>query len=171
LILSAPESNALDKDDENLFQIVGHQIANILTNVELVRNIKKLYDKQEEALKKLKTAAKKLSDYTKDLEKVIEKRTSEMVQSEKLASIGQLVSGVAHELNNPLTIVVGLIDPMVESKDWPAHQKKRLNKVHDATMRCAKVVENLIKFSRKGVLHKETININSIVEETIGFFE
>ncbi len=171
LVLSAPETDAFIKDDDRLFQIIGNQIANVLKNVDLVRNIQKSSDRREEVLKKLKIAEKKLSDYTKDLEEVIEKRTNELVQSEKLASIGQLVSGVAHELNNPLTIVIGLIDLMIDSNDMPAKQKKRLKKVHTATMRCAKVVENLIKFSRKEVVHNETIDINSIVEETIGFFE
>ena len=171
LVLSAPETDAFIKDDDRLFQIIGNQIANVLKNVDLVRNIQKSYDRREKVLKKLKIAEKKLSDYTKDLEEVIEKRTNELVQSEKLASIGQLVSGVAHELNNPLTIVIGLIDLMIDSNDMPAKQKKRLKKVHTATMRCAKVVENLIKFSRKEVVHNETIDINSIVEETIGFFE
>ncbi len=170
-VLSAPESHTFAREDQNLLQIIANQIANVLRNVELVRKIQKAYEKQEHVLKKLKSAEKKLSNYTKDLESIVEKRTNELVQSEKLASVGQLVAGVAHELNNPLTIIIGLIELMVDSDDLPIRHKKRLNKVHGATMRCAKVVNNLLKFYRKEKIQKKDININKIIGETLGFFE
>lgn len=171
LKLSAPEPNAFVKEDQSLMQIVANQIANFLRNVQLVKNLKEAYTEQEKVLNKLKKAEKKLSNYAKDLEIMVEKRTNELVQSEKLASVGRLVAGIAHEINNPLAIVIGFIDLLAASEDMPEQFIPRLKKVHDATMRCSKVVNDLLKFSQKEPIERKNIDINSIIKAALKLFD
>ena len=171
LKLSAPETNAFVKEDRSLMQIVANHIANVLRNVQLVNNLKEAYTEQEKVLNKLKKAEKTLSNYVKDLEIMVEKRTNELVQSEKLASVGRLVAGIAHEINNPLTIVMGFIDLLADSKDMPKQFISRLEKVHDAAIRCTKIVNNLLKFSQKEPIERKNVDINSIIKVTLKLFD
>ena len=171
LRLSAPESNAFNKEDQNLLQIVANQVANVLQNVQLVNNLKQSYRQQEQVLERLRRAEMQLSNYSKDLEIIVEKRTNELVQSEKLATVGQLVAGVAHELNNPLAIIMGYADLMISDEETDGKFISRLEKIHLATMRCAKIVNNLLKFSQKSKIEKKVVNINDLIRETLELFE
>lgn len=171
LKLSAPEPDAFVKEDQSLMQIVANQIANVLRNVQLVKNLKKAYTEQEIVLKKLKKAEKKLSNYAKNLEAVVENRTNELVQSEKLASVGRLVAGISHEMNNPLAIIMGFIDLLTASKDMPEQFIPRLGKMHEAATRCTKVVNNLLKFSQKEPIERKNIDINSIIKIALKLFD
>ncbi|MCH7783497.1 response regulator, partial [candidate division KSB1 bacterium] len=171
LRLSAPESNAFNKEDQNLLQIVANQVANVLQNVQLVNNLKQSYRQQEQVLERLRRAEMQLSNYSKDLEIIVEKRTNELVQSEKLATVGQLVAGVAHELNNPLAIIMGYADLMISDEEADGKFISRLEKIHLATMRCAKIVNNLLKFSQKSKIEKKVVNINDLIRETLELFE
>ncbi|MCH8285683.1 response regulator [candidate division KSB1 bacterium] len=171
LRLSAPESNAFNKEDQNLLQIVANQVANVLQNVQLVNNLKQSYRQQEQVLERLRRAEMQLSNYSKDLEIIVEKRTNELVQSEKLATVGQLVAGVAHELNNPLAIIMGYADLLISDVETDEKFISRLEKIHLATMRCAKIVNNLLKFSQKSKIEKKVVNINDLIRETLELFE
>ena len=171
LRLSAPESNAFNKEDQNLLQIVANQVANVLQNVQLVNNLKQSYRQQEQVLERLRRAEMQLSNYSKDLEIIVEKRTNELVQSEKLATVGQLVAGVAHELNNPLAIIMGYADLLISDVETDEKFVSRLEKIHLATMRCAKIVNNLLKFSQKSKIEKKVVNINDLIRETLELFE
>ncbi|MFC1514233.1 ATP-binding protein [candidate division KSB1 bacterium] len=157
LLLLAPEANAFDKDDRDLLQVVVNDTANVLRNVQLLNS--------------LKDAEKQLEEYSKDLEGKIEKRTKELILSEKLSSVGQLVAGVAHELNNPLAIILGYIDILTPSKGISSKDKKRLDKIREAALRSAKIVNNLLKFSRKEKLERKNISTNEIIQDTLNLFD
>ena len=89
-----------------------------------------------------------------------------MMQQEKLASIGRLSAGVAHEINNPLTTILTsamLIQEDLDSKD-PIHQE--LETIASEALRCRKIVSNLLDFARQKQPKKEFNDINRIVEET-----
>ena len=85
---------------------------------------------------------------------------------ERLASIGQLASGVAHELNNPLTGIVGFSQLLLE-KDIPDDIKEDIEIIHREAQRTSAVVKNLLTFARKRASEKQLVDINGIVEKTL----
>jgi PAS domain S-box-containing protein len=96
-----------------------------------------------------------------------EKRMEEqLVMTDRLASIGELSSGIAHELNNPLTSVIGFSQLLMEG-DVPDDIKEDLGIVHSEAQRAAAIVKNLLTFARKHAPVKELNNINSVIEDVL----
>jgi len=95
----------------------------------------------------------------------------ELAQSKKLASVGKLVSGVAHELNNPLTVVMGYSQIMSTEQELGAKHREMAQKVFDAAARSKRIVENLLAFARKKKLEKHEININELIEGMLSLRE
>ncbi|MBI5186727.1 MAG: PAS domain S-box protein [Nitrospinae bacterium] len=89
------------------------------------------------------------------------------LQAEKLSSIGGLVAGVAHELNNPLTGIIGYSELILENEDLNPQVKKDIEKIRKEAERSAKIVKNLLTFSREHRHEKRTMNINDTIEETL----
>lgn len=95
----------------------------------------------------------------------------ELVQSKKLASIGELVSGVAHELNNPLTVIMGYSQLLISQQVLEDKHRDMAQKVMDAACRSKRIVENLLAFARKKKLEKREVDINRILESTLSLRE
>ena len=103
------------------------------------------------------------------IEDVTDQRAMEtqLIQGEKLAAVGQLVSGVAHELNNPLTSIAGLSEFLLEQKDLGPKDRGHLRVIHEQAERAGKIVRNLLTFARKGPAERERVNLNDLLQETI----
>jgi len=91
----------------------------------------------------------------------------QLLQSEKMSAIGQLVSGVAHELNNPLTSVVGFSELILSETSLPPMVKHFAENIAQQGARAAKIVQNLLTFARKRKTQKALTNINELVEKTL----
>jgi two-component system NtrC family sensor kinase len=91
----------------------------------------------------------------------------QLIQSEKLSAIGELISGIAHELNNPLTGVMGYSQLLQMRKDLDSPAKENLYKINNLAMRCQKIVQNLLSFARKQKPERTLTDINEILEKTI----
>ncbi|MCD6567459.1 MAG: PAS domain S-box protein [Dehalococcoidia bacterium] len=89
-----------------------------------------------------------------------------LIITDRLASVGELASGIAHEMNNPLTGVIGLSELLLE-KDVPDGIREDLETVHSEAQRVAEVVKNLLTFARKHLLAKQSLDVNEVINKVL----
>ena len=115
-----------------------------------------------------------LKAWGENLERKVEERTGELramqahlIQSEKLAAVGKLAAGVAHEINNPLTGI--LTNSSLMLQDVPADDPRRedLQTIVDETLRCRKIVKGLLDFARQTKPQKQALDINNVVQDVL----
>ncbi len=140
-------------------------------------------------IESLKQSKDEIEEYNRTLEEKIIERTRELedaqqqlVQTEKLAGIGQLAAGVAHELNNPLGGILGYaqftLEKMekkdvasLEEKDYKSF-RRYIKDIETQSRRCKAIVQNLLRFSRSSnKIEFQEINVNEIILETLTFVE
>jgi PAS domain S-box-containing protein len=112
-----------------------------------------------EAMMRDVTERKKLQDQSRDL-------SHQLSQSEKLASLGQTMSGVAHELNNPLATILACAERLTSHR-LDETTRRDLDAIHNAADRAARIVRNLQTFARKRHTTRMTVDLNQVVRETL----
>jgi len=95
----------------------------------------------------------------------------QLIQAEKLAAMGQMLAGVAHELNNPLTAILGVTELLRERAGLDEPMKRQLDLTHRQARRAARIVQNLLEFSRPASPQKKPVDLNSIIERTLQLHE
>ena len=107
-----------------------------------------------------------LAHSLEDMKVRIRSSYDRLMQSEKMSLMGQVVAGIAHELNNPLTIVIGHTELMM-LKGVEEKYRQPLARIHDGAERASKIVKNLLTFARQRKPERVFSDINAIVTRTI----
>src|SRR6266704_1276461 len=117
-----------------------------------------------------------LSGETGDIEGVVlsgrdvtdlKRLEEQLIQAEKLAAMGQMLAGVAHELNNPLTAILGVTELLREREGTDDSSKRQLDLTHRQARRAARIVQNLLEFSRPAAPQKKPLDLNAIIDRTL----
>jgi two-component system NtrC family sensor kinase len=128
-------------NDENLLVAISRQLATTIEKVRLYEETCRAYE---------------------DLRKTQE----QLLQSEKMSAVGQLIAGVAHELNNPLTAILGYAQ-LLESEGLNNRAQDYVSKLFKQAQRTHRVVQNLLSFARQRKPQRDEVDIRKILDETL----
>jgi signal transduction histidine kinase/FixJ family two-component response regulator len=125
--------------------------------------------------------AESLAQSYADLERKVADRTREVqqlqqdiVQTAKMSAVGQMISGVAHELNNPLTVIMGFTElrrNRLSKIGGDPDELKLMEELYSQSDRCRKIVANLLQFARKVTPEIEAIWLNDLIDQVLGLRE
>ena len=129
-------------------------------------------------LESLRLMKADLEEWGRTLEEKVKQRTEELVamqarvaQSERLASLGMLAAGVAHEVNNPLGGILALTGLTIEDMPPDDPNRENLAEVIRQTERCRDIVKGLLEFSRQSKGNTEPVDLNKVLQDTLSLVE
>src|SRR6266478_4356357 len=139
--IASKENRHYSSNDENLLVAISRRLATTIEKVQLYEETCRAYE---------------------DLRHTQE----QLLQSEKMSAVGQLIAGVAHELNNPLTAILGYAQ-LLESEGLPERAADFVSKLFKQAQRTHRVVQNLLSFARQRKPQKELVDICKVLDETL----
>ncbi|MBZ5695725.1 MAG: PAS domain S-box protein [Acidobacteriia bacterium] len=142
LVVGCREMRSFLTAELNLLSAVGNQIATTIDKSLLLEKTREAYDSLRRAQEQL-------------------------LQSEKMAAVGQLISGVAHELNNPLTAILGYSQLLKSEEFVQPRGAEYLEKLYKQAQRTHHIVQNLLSFARQHKPQRAPVQLNQILEDTL----
>jgi PAS domain S-box-containing protein len=150
------EINASALKEHNHVNAIIGTIQDVTKRVLLERELNAEREETRKANKKLRIAIEDLR-----------RAQAQLVQSEKLAAVGELVSGVAHELNNPLFSAMGNTELLIMDCGNNEDEREKLEKILDSINRARLVVRELVQFSQGENIEKEQLYVNNLIERSV----
>ncbi len=142
-----------------------------IKNKDELGTLAEFFNKMTEDLKKSREI---LKEYSKTLEQKVRERTKELresqeklIQTSKMAAIGQLAGGVAHEINNPIGVILGFAQLVAKDIKETDPLYVPLKSIEREAIRCKKLVGDLLTFSRAGKTDKEMADVNELIDQTL----
>ncbi len=142
--------------------VVGRTLANPASGIGEIRADQRIFSVRAHAAGEQGTMVLLIEDMT-DTRRLQE----QLVQSEKLSAIGQLIAGVAHELNNPLASVLGFADFLAESDQTPPGLAEPVRVIQQEAQRAAGIVRNLLTFARRQDQERQSMEVGPILKRTL----
>ena len=106
-----------------------------------------------------------LKQINRDLEQLVQDRSQALVQAEKMAALGRMAGGVAHEINNPLGAILAFVQLMIRDLGDDPSTRENLDAIEQCTLRCTAIVNSLLNFSRQPRLEvMEEVDLNRVAE-------
>ncbi len=145
LLITSPNKNQFTETDQNLAIAIARQLGNAIEKVLLYEETARAYDN-------------------------LRNTQEQLLQSEKMSAVGQLISGVAHELNNPLTAILGYAQ-LLETEPIGVRAQDYVRKLYLQTQRTHRVVQNLLSFSRQRKPIQSQVDLRRVMEDTLALRE
>ena len=142
LVIGSRDMRAFSTAELNLLSAVGNHVASTIDKSLLLEKTREAYDS-------------------------LRRTQEQLLQSEKMAAVGQLISGVAHELNNPLTAILGYTQLLKSEEFVLPRGMDYLEKLYKQAQRTHHIVQNLLSFARQQKPERTPVQINQILEETL----
>lgn len=146
LLLGSRKGRDFSSVEMNLLVSVSNQIAASIEKILLLDETRKAYDN-------------------------VRHTQEQLLQSEKMAAVGQLISGVAHELNNPLTAILGYSQLLSSNNYVNEKGADYVSKLYEQARRTHRIVNNLLSFARQQKPERLPVRINQVVEDTLALRE
>jgi signal transduction histidine kinase len=127
--------------------------------------------KSSDEIGELSTSFNDMAGELKERESSLKKAQHALVQSEKMAAVGTLSAGLAHEVKNPLSAVLGYAQLSKRKLDQPEALLKHLDTIENETRRCNEIIGNLMQFSRQEKGEHEQISVNEVVEKSMAIVD
>ena len=110
---------------------------------------------------------RELAERNDELERLVEERTQALVQAEKLAWLGRMAGGVAHEINNPLGGILAFVQLLKRAGVGEGSNKEAVEAIYSCALRCKTIIDDLLSFARRPVLAEmEEIQMNTLLEKS-----
>ena len=119
----------------------------------------------------LSNSFNEMADELMERESSLKKAQHALVQSEKMAAVGTLSAGLAHEVKNPLSAVLGYAQLSKRKLDQPEALEKHLDIIETETKRCNEIISNLMQFSRQEKGEHTQISVNDVVEKSMAIVD
>ncbi|MHB1318235.1 MAG: hybrid sensor histidine kinase/response regulator, partial [Anaerolineae bacterium] len=142
LSCDSARTRAFDQDDERLLMTLATQAAAAIYNADLFQDL-------QESLEHLRDTQ------------------AQLVQSEKLSAIGQLIAGITHELNNPLAAISGYAQLLQMTDGLDPQIRQDVTRIHEQAQRAARIVRNLLTFAREHSSMARPVDIHMLLQQTL----
>lgn len=163
------------KDENGAINRFIHISRDITERMQMIEELKKAKDEIEKYSRNLETIVEQRTQKLIVANKELKNTEAHLIQSEKIAAIGKLAGGVAHEINNPLTVILNNCNILQlllqEKKHVPPEIDDALKSIENAVSKCKRITKSLLEFSHAPADKFEPVSLNELIEKTIRLIE